>query len=99
MKSEVNLPVVKCPHCGYEYHLSEIYFPEDFIGHPDQIIKDALGKILYVDYEEEHSPALEAKYVCDGCGKPFVVTLSMSVKSEEESKELDFSEEYVSLLD
>lgn len=99
MKQEINLPIIKCPHCGYEYHLSEIFYPEDFTGTPDQIIKDALGKILYLDYKEGKEPVPQTQFICDGCNKPFIASIGITVKSKEEVEELDFSEEYVSLLD
>ena len=40
---------VKCPHCGYEHELSEILMPGDLIGRPETVIRDALGKIIYVE--------------------------------------------------
>ena len=43
--------IVKCPFCGAEYHVSEIAFPGELLGKPkvNGIIKDPLGKIIYID--------------------------------------------------
>lgn len=89
---------IMCPHCHAQYHPSEIFMPEDFLGRPDNLVKDALGKILYVDYEDGKEPCFEEKFECEYCGKPFVVEGSCSYRSKEEEEELDFTEEYVSLL-
>lgn len=40
---------VKCPHCGHEHELSEILMPGDLLGRPEVVVRDALGKIIYVD--------------------------------------------------
>ncbi len=74
--------------------------PEDLLGRPTSngIIKDALGKILYTEWEEDAAPNLTAKYECDGCGKPFIVDAVISFKTRAEEPELDFSEETVSLI-
>ncbi len=90
---------IKCPHCGAEYHPSEIYMPGDLIGKPSEIIKDPLGKILYVGYEEEEEPALVQHFSCDECGKAFVVEAVVSYKTIKEEEELDFGSKAVSLLD
>lgn len=95
-KSEV---VIICPHCKFQYHPSEIFLPDDFTGKPEQVIKDALGKILYVDYQEGYEPNATEHYTCENCGKPFVVESSVSYKVKKEAEELDFSTDKVSLLD
>ena len=91
-------PVIKCPHCGWEYTPSDIFLPGDFLGRPDTVIRDALGKILYEDYDEMNEPNLEEHYICDNCDKPFIITATISYKSKVEAEELDFSSEYCSLL-
>jgi hypothetical protein len=40
---------VKCPHCGHEHELSEILMPGDLLGRPEVVVRDAVGKIIYVD--------------------------------------------------
>ena len=73
--------------------------PGELIGKPDSVIRDALGKIIYQDFAEEDEPAQAGHYVCDECGKPFTVEPVISYKVKKEDEALDFSEEYVSLLD
>lgn len=92
-------PVIRCPHCGAEYLPAEIYMPGSLIGHPDDIVKDSVGKILYEDYKENREPDLEEHYICDYCDKPFMVEATITYKTKEEAPENDFSTAYVSLLD
>lgn len=93
-------PVIRCPHCGSEYLPGEIYLPGSIIGHPDEVIRDSLGKIIYEDYSTEaHEPDLIEHFVCEHCEKPFVVEAAVTYKIKKESPENDFSTKYVSLLD
>lgn len=93
-----NTVIIKCPHCGREYLWSEIFYRDDISGKPKNIIKDALGHIIYVDYEEDSEPTLTQKYICDDCNKPFITEAIIKVETRSEEEALDFSEEYVSLL-
>lgn len=89
--------IIKCPHCQYEYLPCEIMMPGDFLGKPrQQPVRDALGKILYVEYEE--IPCEPETYICDGCEKQFVVEYQVSYKAKKEVEELDFSNASVSLF-
>lgn len=82
---------IKCPYCGREYFPSEIYYPKDFFGNPEDIVRDLeTGEILScsgtgMDTHEE--------YICDNCGKTFVVdaTIDFKVSTYEIH---DFDEEY-----
>jgi DNA-directed RNA polymerase subunit RPC12/RpoP len=91
-------PVIKCPHCGYEYVPAEIFMPGDFLGKPTDLIRDPLGKFLYIEYEKDNEPSQTESYVCDSCDKPFIVEPVVSYKVKKEVEELDFTEDYVSLL-
>ena len=93
--------VIKCPHCGWEYLPSEIFYSDSFAGKLvlGSVIRDPLGHILYEEYEEDCAPLAEEHYCCDNCGKPFVVELETKYNSKLEEEELDFSEESVSLWD
>ena len=51
MEKKQNWVTIKCIHCGAELHPSEIFMPEDLTGRPKNIIRDPLGKILYVEWE------------------------------------------------
>jgi len=44
-------------------------------------------------------PAQIEHYVCDECGKPFIVEPVITYKVRKEDEALDFSEQSVSLLD
>lgn len=91
--------LITCKHCGAEYLPGEIYMPGSLIGHPDDIVKDALGKIIYVDFDPEtNAPDMIEHYTCDYCDKPFIVEATLVFKSREEEPENDFSTQYVSLL-
>lgn len=91
--------VIKCPHCGYEYIPSEIFYPGDLIGgRTESLVRDALGKILYLEYAEDNKPLQSEQYICDSCDKPFVVEPVISYKVKKEIEELDFSNDTVSLL-
>ncbi len=89
---------IKCPHCGQEYAPSEIFMPGDFLGRPESLIRDALGKIIYLEYDEDDMPLQSEQYICDSCDKPFVVEPVITYKVKKEIEELDFSNDMVSLL-
>ena len=50
-----NYPVIRCPHCGGEYTPADIFMPGDLIGKPKTVIRDALGKIIYQEYDQKKS--------------------------------------------
>lgn len=91
-------PAIKCPHCQYGYAPAELFHPHDFAGKPSTVLRDALGKILYQEYPEDYEPGMSTTYICDGCGKKFIVEPSITYKTRKEVEELDFSETSVSLL-
>jgi len=90
---------IRCPHCGYEYVPAEIFMPGDLVGKTDQVIRDALGKIIYQDYEDGEEPLAVETYCCDNCGKEFLVEPVIQYKVKKQVEELDFSDQSVSLLD
>ena len=81
-----------------EFAPAEIFMPGELIGKPETVLRDALGKIIYQEYDEGSEPAQVGHYVCDECGKPFIVepVITYKVKKEEEAK--DFSDLSASLL-
>ena len=91
-------PVIKCPHCQYGYAPAELFHPHDFAGKPISVLRDALGKVLYQEYEEDYEPGDSCTYICDGCDKQFIVEPIITYKARKEIEELDFSETSVSLL-
>lgn len=90
--------VIKCPHCGYEYHPAEIFTAISFTGKPVDIVRDCLGKIIYVEYEKGKELDLVEHYVCENCERAFQVEATISYKVKEEKEELDFTNQEVSLI-
>lgn len=83
--------VIKCPKCGYEYVAAEIFYPEDILGKPNNIIRDDDGHIILI---EGGQPCLTETYECEKCGTIFKTTLSITSESkynkeEEESFTID----------
>lgn len=96
----IKAPIIKCPHCGAEYLPGEIYMPESITGHPDEVIRDSLGKIIYEDYySASHEPDLLEHFTCEFCEKPFIIEATVTYRTKEEAPENNFKEQYVSLLD
>lgn len=93
---ETNYTILKCPHCGAEYTLDEIFFPKSITGKSKRPYKDPTGKILRIDLEEEQD--LVESFNCDYCNKDFKVTLEIKAKSSNVSEELDFTTDRVSLF-
>lgn len=87
---ELNFTAIKCPHCGAEYLPCEIFYPKHLLGVPENIIKDPLGKILYVEWRENYAADLTESFVCDQCNHSFVVSANISYKAEKEAEILDF---------
>lgn len=85
---------IKCPKCGYEYLPAEIFFQEDILGKPKNIIRDAAGKILFYTGEE---PSGEQEWTCYQCNAILKVNANLSV-SAEENIEHNFDEDYKSPL-
>ena len=81
-----------------EFAPAEIFMPGELIGKPETVLRDALGKIIYQEYDEGNEPAQVGHYVCDECGKPFIVepVITYKVKTDEGAK--DFSDLSASLL-
>jgi hypothetical protein len=73
--------------------------PGAFLGRPEDLVKDSLGKILYEDYREGDEPEMIEHFICEYCDKPFVIEATITYKSMTEEPEKDFSTQYVSLLD
>lgn len=91
-------PIITCKHCGAQYLPGEIYMPGAFIGKPEDIVKDSLGRILYEDYQVDNEPDMIEHYTCDFCNKPFIIEATITYKTSVEAPERDFTTEYVSLL-
>lgn len=90
---ENNLPktIIKCPHCGAEYTLDEVFYPSDICGFPRDIVKDPTGRILYVGNWKGEEPSYKENFTCEYCGKPFNVELKITTTTTKEDEALDFS--------
>ena len=87
---------IRCPHCGWEYLPAEIYYPEDFLGTPQNIIKDENGDVIGFDGEDMNT--VETFY-CEHCGKQFTVDASITFKTSAVHDVFDEDEEeYVSKI-
>lgn len=71
--------VIKCPHCGCEYLAAEIFYPQEFFGSPDPILRNDNGHIVGFQGSDMN---LEEQYTCDKCGKDFSVTAAVNFKTE-----------------
>lgn len=91
--------VITCPHCGYEYLPGEIFYAEALVGRPTDIVRDVLGKILYYEYKPDYELDPVEHYICDGCGKSFVIEANTTYKAKQEQAELDFTDSFSSLLE
>lgn len=68
--NSLNVTTIKCPCCNAEYLPSEIFYPDEFLGTPKDIVKNANGGIEYFSGD---SMNLEEEYVCDVCNTKFKV--------------------------
>lgn len=87
--------IIKCPKCGYEYVAAEIFFPQDLLGKPNNIIRDDKGHIILVEGE---SPCFEEEFECENCGSIFKTKLDMTFNSFYD-KDLDEDEFVIDLED
>jgi len=95
-----NLPktIIKCPHCGYEYTLEELFLASDILGKPRDLVRDPLGKILYCGWEEDSEPEYKTKYICDHCNKIFNAELKITAVATKEDEAVDFTNLTTSLF-
>lgn len=82
--------LIICPHCGCEYHPSEIFLPNYILGKPQEIQRDSFGKILlYGGIDQD----LKEEFICENCDTAFKVTARLDFVVEED-KYKSFSEDY-----
>lgn len=86
--------IIKCPHCGYEYLAAEIFYPDDLLGRPKDIVRMPDGRIDFYDGE---MPNMCQTYTCDNCGKVLSVTAALKFTAEVNEK-LDFDNDYCTPL-
>lgn len=89
---DVNNCIIRCPVCGQEYLIAEIFLPEDFLGNPSNIVKRVDGKI---DFYLGEKPSFETSYCCDNCNTTFDIKAKVAFET---TARKDFSDEYVSKL-
>lgn len=92
---------IECPHCHAQYLPGEIYMPGALIGQPPEIVKDSLGKIVYVDYQKiGKMPNGNETFICEYCDQPFDVEVGyIAYKAKKADPAKNFKQDYVSLLD
>jgi len=86
--------IIKCPVCGQEYLPSEIFYPNDFIGKPTEIIKDTSGRIEFYLGDD---PSFDENFICDNCNTRLKIHASVHYKVDVDSTA--FNEEYVSTFE
>jgi hypothetical protein len=91
---------IECPHCKAQYMPGEVFMPGALIGKPVEVVKDPLGKIVYVDYlNADNMPNRVERFTCEYCNKPFEVEASLiTYKTRDVPAETDFDTEYVPLI-
>lgn len=87
---------IRCPHCGMQYVPAQIMHPSSLLSRPKNVIRDPLGKILYVEYD--HQADFQDTYICDSCNREFITTVNMTFKVDQQAPQLDFTQKTVSLL-
>lgn len=81
---------IKCPKCGREYLLEEIYSPYGLFGRPKNIVKDTDGKIISFEGDTIDT---EETFTCEKCECTFDVELRITADTKV-NVEQDFSEDY-----
>lgn len=71
--------IIECPHCHYQYLPAEIYFPDDLLGRPTNIVRDDDGKI---EFSTGTQMNLRESFVCENCNKSFLVKGTITFKTE-----------------
>ena len=92
---------LECPFCHAQYLPGEIYMPGALIGQPSDIVKDADGKIICVDYKKVDSmPNSKETFICEYCDQPFDVDAGyIAYKTTKADPGKNFKTQYVSLID
>ena len=82
---------IRCPYCGYEYSIAEIYYPDDLVGSENPVIRNSKNEITY---STGNPPNLDRDYTCDNCSKSFQVSACQKfiTKKLDELKDADFEE-------
>lgn len=88
---------IKCPHCSAQYVAAQIFYPSTILSKPKNVIRDPLGKIIFVQYIDQ--PEYKDSYICDFCNKEFIAIADVNYKAIKQESELDFTTKVVSLLD
>lgn len=86
---------IKCPKCGWEYLPAEIFYPDQLLGTPSNIVKDEQGKILTYDND---SMNLKETFTCEHCGCIFEITGVVKFDTTIKKDEINFDEEYTTKI-
>lgn len=99
MKNELqDKCIIKCPFCGAEYLPGELLIPNNVVGQPSQVTRDSFNHIIYYEYLENREPLAKEKYVCDFCGREFVINIKPSYTTNKQDELLDFTVNSVNLF-
>lgn len=85
--------IIKCPKCEAEYFPAELYYRDDLLGHPKNIEKTQLGKILFSNGTH---PEYTTTYICDCCGATIKVSADIKYTTSIVERNVD---EYITKRD
>lgn len=78
--------IIRCPHCGYEYVPSEIFYPDTILGKAKDIIRDESG---HIEFYLGDKPMYVEEYICDNCEKSFIVQADINFITSTDSIDFD----------
>lgn len=81
---------IVCPKCGAEYLPAEIFYPDEILGNPENIVKDKKGK---VEFFIGNSINLTEEFTCYSCNCRFTVEGTVKFSTKESSR-AKFDEDY-----
>lgn len=89
-----DIPVIKCPVCGEEYMIGDVFMPNKFFGRQTEIVKKPSGEI---DYYLGEDPDLNEEFICENCLTKLKIKANITFNIEQKSQE-NFDEEYTTSI-
>jgi hypothetical protein len=73
---------IVCPKCKYEYLPAEVFYPDEILGHPENIIRDKQGKIEFFIGQPIN---LSEEFTCYNCNCQFTTEVEIQFNTKESS--------------
>ncbi len=89
-----DIPVIKCPVCGEEYMLGDIFYPDKFFGRQIDLVRKPSGE---VDYFLGEDPDLSEEFTCENCLTKLNIKANINFNITT-IKEENFDEEYTTQI-